>query len=243
MEDNWNQIEAYFKGDLNQQERKKLEEKMKTDKNFAQEFELYKDIEGAVRLNSNKALKKQLNEIHDRLIDQKPQAKIRPLSVYRIGLIAASIALLLFAGYWFLNPGQTSSDDLFAANFELYEWSADTRGNDALSFQTLNELYQKREFQQFITEAEVLAISPENDPELVMALGCAYLETGAHEKAIATFKSVETNAFIGEEARLNIALSYLKSGHLASARSFLQELSQSNNTIISKKSKAILSQL
>ena len=242
MEENWNQIEAYFKGDLNQQERKKLEEKMKTNKEFAQEVELYKDIEGAIRLNSNKVLKKQLNEIHDRVVDQKPQAKVRTLSTYRIGLIAASIALLLFAGYWFLNTGTTSTDELFAANYELYDWSTDTRGSETTSFQSLNDLYQNGEFQQFINEVNALNIDSNTDPELVMALGCAYLETGTYDKAISTFKHVETNAFIGEEAQFNIALSHLKSNDLAAARIIFLKLTRSNNNIIAKKSIDILSQ-
>ena len=177
------------------------------------------------------------------MVDQKPQAKVRTLSTYRIGLIAASIALLLFAGYWFLNPGTPSTDELFAANYELYDWSADTRGSETTSFQSLNDLYQNGEFQQFINEVNALNIDSNTDPELVMALGCAYLETGTYDNAISTFRQIETNTFIGEEARFNIALSYLKANNPESAKSIFQEIANGNVSGLSTKAQQILEHL
>ena len=244
MENNWTKIEAYFNGTLDDQERKKLEEKMKTDKDFAQEVELYKDIEGGLRLKGNKALKKQLEDIHQRVRNKSRQGQIRSLAAYRVATIAAAIALLILAGYFLLKPAAPGHLDLFAQNYESYEWNLNTRGeNPDATLRNLNQLYQSKAYQQLISEIESLNPNLEQDARLTMALGTAYLSLDEYDKAIQHFQTASDNALLQSEANWNIALTYLKSGNTEKAISHLTTIAETTSDLYAQKAKELLKKL
>ena len=64
MEEQFSQYEKYLGNELAEHERRDFEQKLATDKAFKQEFVVYRDMLGGIRLRSNQQLKQKLESIH-----------------------------------------------------------------------------------------------------------------------------------------------------------------------------------
>lgn len=243
MEDNWNDIEAYFNNTLSESERLKIEEKMKTDQAFAQEVALYQSIEGGLRLKGNKALKAQLNEIHNRVVPEAAKPKVRQLSTGSWLAIAASIALLILAGYFLLGPASNTTDNLFATHYERFEWDAETRSTQTDELQQLTQLYNSQNTTEFLQAAENGQWSPAQNPQLALALGSSYLEQGQYEKAIQYFETASTNSLFESEAQWYLALTYLKQEKASEATELLQVLKEGSSDYYANKASELINAL
>ena len=243
MEDNWNDIEAYFNNTLSESERLKIEEKMKTDQAFAQEVALYQNIEGGLRLKGNKALKAQLNEIHNRVIPEAAKPKVCQLSTGSWLAIAASIALLILAGYFLLGPASNTSDNLFAAHYERFEWDAETRSTQTDELQQLTQLYNSQNTREFLQAAENGQWSPAQNPQLALALGSSYLEEGQYEKAVQYFETASANTLFQSEAQWYLALTYLKQEKTSEATELLQALKEGSSDYYANKARELINAL
>lgn len=243
MEDNWNDIEAYFNDTLSESERLKIEEKMKTDQAFAQEVALYKSIEGGLRLKGNKALKAQLDEIHNRVIPNASKPRVRQLSTGNWLAIAASIALLIVAGYLLFGTNTNSSENLFAAHYERFEWDAETRSSQTNPLQELSQLYNSENTREFLKAAENGQWLPEQNPQLALALGSSYLEQKQYEKAIQYFETASTNTLFQSEAQWYLALTYLKQEKTSKAIELLQVLKQESSDYYANKADELINAL
>jgi tetratricopeptide (TPR) repeat protein len=228
---------------LSESERLKIEEKMKTDQAFAQEVALYQSIEGGLRLKGNKALKAQLNEIHNRVVPEASKPKVRQLSTGSWLAIAASIALLILAGYFLLGPASNTSDNLFAAHYERFEWNAETRSTQTDELQQLTQLYNSQNTGEFLQAAENGQWSPAQNPQLALALGSSYLEQGQYEKAIQYFETASTNTLFESEAQWYLALTYLKQEKTDKTIEILQNLEQQNTSFYANKAQQLLDKL
>lgn len=225
MENLWTKIESYFNGELNAQQKKEMEEQLKTDENLANEFNLYKDIEGGIRLKGNELLRQQLERIEKKVLDTNQQATtatVRRLPTLRILAIAASIALLFGVVYFLTQPAQGPVE--YAAYFEPFELDTATRGATNTSLESIYQLYNKKEYQAFIQEVEKRVPDSERKMPMIMALGTAYKLQSNYSEAISYFNRARTNPLYKETASWNITIMQLENGDLGKAKTGLDSL-------------------
>lgn len=137
-ENKMDKVDQYLLGELQGDDRKAFEESIQTDADFAQEMELHEAIFDAVSENDIIDYRAQLDAIQAQVDaedsrtqaeSEQKEAKVRSLrpvfSMRRVLAVAATVAVLLVAGFYFLNLGGSSAspDDLFAANYSAPEAS------------------------------------------------------------------------------------------------------------------------
>ena len=243
MENLWIKIEAYLNGELNSQEQQVFEEELKTNETLAAELELYKDIEGGIRLKGNENLRNQLDKIHNRLItDNNPQRTSKRISLtwFRAGAIAASIVFLIALAYFLLRP--VAPEDLYAQHTEPFIWANTTRSGLVDDLEVLRQLYTSADYTAFLKQVELKDKTLEENPSLFMAAAYALQATGAYSKALEYYTLLESNPLFTNEAKWNKALIYLKLKQTTQAQQELDMLANEKHKY-SEKARLLLQKL
>lgn len=109
-------IDRYFGNSLSPKEQLLFNDLLQNNEDFKNEFVFQKDLKKVIALNQRENLKSTLQQFEDNAIKN---TKILFLS--KKWLIAASLALLIGLGFWFVkNTYFISSEKLFTQNFEPY---------------------------------------------------------------------------------------------------------------------------
>ena len=109
-------IDRYFDNSLSPKEQLLFNDLLQNNEDFKNEFVFQKDLKKIIALNQRENLKSTLQQFEDNAIKN---TKILFLS--KKWLIAASLALLIGLGFWFVkNTYFISSEKLFTQNFEPY---------------------------------------------------------------------------------------------------------------------------
>ena len=109
-------IDRYFDNSLSPKEQLLFNDLLQNSEDFKNEFVFQKDLKKVIALNQRENLKSTLQQFEDNAIKN---TKILFLS--KKWLIAASLALLIGLGFWFVkNTYFISSEKLFTQNFEPY---------------------------------------------------------------------------------------------------------------------------
>ncbi|MEM6699148.1 MAG: hypothetical protein AAF599_12170, partial [Bacteroidota bacterium] len=97
MEDKYN-IADYLKGRMNLEDKANLEEELQTDEALAEDVDFYKEMQAFADLkNKMDAFDAELQQ-ETKVVEIKPQAKVRKLNIRRSMSLAASFLVLLVAG-------------------------------------------------------------------------------------------------------------------------------------------------
>lgn len=241
MENLWIKIEAYLAGKLNSQEQQVFEEELKTNETLAAELELFKDIEGGIRLKGNEALRSQLDKIHDQvIIDNNPQRTTKRISLswFRAGAIAASVVFIIALAYLLLRP--VAPENLYAQHTTAFIWGNTTRSETVDELQTLRELYRSADYARFIRQADLQNRKIDQHPSLFMALAYALQTTEDYAKALEYYELLENNPLFNNEAKWNKALVYLKLDRIPEAQQELNDLAQGKHKFAEKAQSLLL---
>lgn len=144
----------------------------------------------------------------------------------RIWWVAASFIGLLIATYFF-SFQQTSSEELFAENFEPYRNVIQpiVRGEQDESIKTTAFVaYENKEYEKAIQSFSEL-IKSESETYPTFYLANSYLAIQDTEKAISLFKEyINTGGDFKDKATWYLALAYLKGNNITSSKSILQNI-------------------
>ena len=221
-------IERYFEGSLSDLELQTFQEKLAADPDFAEAFQIEKDIVEGIQASGNQTLKKRLNHIHEKKINlsnttttKTPPAKTVSL-FQRYRTIAAVIALAIISGivFWQLNES-SSYDRTFASYYQTPSFDDLTRGESSTTAPLLDAAKNKfstKDFKNTLTDLQsFLAQNPTNESALLMQ-GISQLETQQYEKAIISFSKIPNSSDRYDTAVWYTGLSYLKQNQPANAK-------------------------
>ena len=225
MENLWDKIERYEKGQLTEQEKKQFEQELDKDEALASELQLYKDIEGGLRLKGNEKLRKELQKIHQREVPNLDKPKPRRLSLFYIRVAAAAALVGIIAlSYFLLQP--SSDPAIIASKYqEPVQWSSATRNAGDPEMEEARQFYESKQYANLLELSTGLATDYIQNPELLVAFASAYQVTGALDTAIQYFSQAKENPLYEDEARWQLALLYLKTGEVEMGVEELQILS------------------
>ena len=213
---NLEQIERHLEGNLTKSEQSDFEQKMATDKAFAQEVKLFQslikgiDASGAVafekKVNSWEQAFKQGN--NDNSVAKKPNRTL----YYIIGIILLGI---IAAGVWYISQPKAPQQELiFASNFQAYPSTA-VRGENNSDFADGLNAYDSKNYTEAVAAFEDYLNDDEATDRLPAQfyLGISQLGADQPEAAISNFQAVIDAGYLSleEAAQWYLALAYLKS--------------------------------
>ena len=216
-------LERYFENQLSQEEAILFQNYLKTDAFFAEEFAFQKSVKHAITLNERAELKQQLQSF------ETPKNNKKWVSKWSV---AASIAVVLGAGYWFMNQSPN--------NIELYEdyyqsypnvVAPTVRGENSedIKSEAFYE-YDNGNYEKSLVLFSKIYETDKDDYALFYK-ALSQMELQKTTEAIATFKQFDlgkNNAFT-PFVKWYLALAYLKENQKEQAMPLLKSLSETQN--------------
>lgn len=220
-------IAKYFQDNLTSEEQNKFDKLLKEDAGFKEQFEFENNVQQIIKNKERKALKDKLKKFEKESINPS----VKKFSFWKPLRIAASIAIILTAG-WYLYNSNTSLnvEKLFTENYEkypntIYAITRDTTTDTSIEYKAF-EAYEANNFQKSIVLFKELKES--KNPEYVdFYLAQSYLNNNQLDKAIELFTDISTHKKeFSSESYWYLALAYLKKGEKEKAIKTLEELVQ-----------------
>jgi len=196
-------IQKYIKNKLTKEEQRLFDNLLKNDTDFKQEFELHKDLKAVIRNEERISLKKEFQKMDT----------VKKVSLFSKIIIAASFALLLSVGSYFMfKDNSLNNQELFAINFEPYRnvMHPVVRGEEDLTkIEEAFVYYENGEFTKFIERIES---SNYKNKEYNFYIANAYLAKGNSKEALLILEDYldNKNAKFTTKAYWYLGLVFLK---------------------------------
>ncbi|MFK7772231.1 MAG: tol-pal system YbgF family protein [Saprospiraceae bacterium] len=238
--DNYTLIEKYLNGELNEEEVKKFQTRLKEDASFSEEYTLQKSmqiflekdrnqpaLESTLASIGNDFFKEDKNEKEDKVI---PISRNKNRNRWLIGMIATAAAAALFIMF---NPFQ--QQDLYQqyATHQPISLTEKSTGSD-VSTKAETAFNQKN----FALAYENLTIYLQENPadqKAQLALGISALENGKTAEAISIFEKLNTgNSAFKNYGTWYLALSYLKQKDFEKSKAWLRQIPNSEKVLFKK---------
>lgn len=233
-------MEDYIHGNLSVAEREQFEAEMSTDEHLREEVELHRKLVSSVETES---LRQLLEQIHEENFESETKVVSLPRRrSYFPMAIAASVALLILAGWWIFNLQTSSPESVYAAYFTPAEglpttlgYSTNTDFAEGMVSYKLEEYAEALEYWQPLVEAD-----PTNDT-LNYYVGVAFLADEQSDSAIDYLTTVVSNeqSSFRTSAQWYLALSYLKTNQGEQAKPLLEDLADRDNPYQSRSSEIL----
>lgn len=216
---------------LTESERNLLHKKVNNSEEFSKELQLAKSVAASIEASYQNDKRNEIKRIYE-------QAKKKGLAParrhnQRYMYWAAAVIVLLMSSY-FVFIDSTSKQQLFDNFYEPYPASPEVRSNNATDITPVMKSYSKEDYEKAIKGFEEYLSKHPEQPSINLFLGCSYLGTDQHDKAILTFNPLIKNEdkIIAQHAQWYLSLSHLKADNLSDARKNLNYIiSQGTNHI------------
>jgi len=230
MADSIDLIERYFGDDLSPEELKGFQLRLETDEAFAQAYELEKDLMEGIEVMGNKNLKEELQGYYKEEVEEKINKKtaLKPRAVSRrIWLsVAASIALLFFAGWWLSKP---TAESLYAEYFQP-EFDFVEKGEQEELVIKIEIALKNKDYISALPLLDDFLDQQPNNSYFILAKGISLIETGAFKEGInALQKAQSINPLYKSESLWYNALALLKQGKTEESRKALNSISKKSS--------------
>jgi lipopolysaccharide biosynthesis regulator YciM len=237
-------IESYLAGKLPAEDRKEVEDRLLTDREFAQRVEIFMTLPHLVSESSHDFR----NELEGLYQEYHQQNKTSDTVSRRTFLMAASFALLIsIIGIliWLL-PVSLTPQEMYTAHFTVPADNITVRNEQDIppALQSAMEAYNEQAYPEAVTQFETIL---ENDPANVPVLfysGVSYLILKETEKAVQNLQKVmqTDDTTYKLTATWYLGLAHLEQGNIAQAREVFFSLKESGSSY-ARRADAILQQL
>ncbi len=231
--DNEALINGYFENTLSQDQRKEFDRLIKTDSEFAVDFEFQKELQHALKKEERQKIKSLFSNLDIESIAhseystlQKTETKV--ISI-RPWLVAASIVFLLGLGAWllFFNSPNLNTDQLYAVNFVPYENVVHPieRGEQLEDLKTRAfTAYEDADYSLALKIFKELQVQ-QADPYISFYEAIVLMQLNNHQEAIPLLKDyIENDGQLKDRATWYLALAYLKQNDIAESKTQLEKL-------------------
>jgi len=202
-------IEAYMRGDLDEQALASFQKRRQDDPEFDQQVTDCTRIIKQIQSSNEKEFMHKLRG-WDTEIDSRPKLKI--LTVRTIFSIAASVLIIALAGVYMFRNNEATREQLFQEYFQPYENVIAERSGENDSQQAAMELYDQQKYDEAIIELNLASGKDPDNTALKCYLGIAYLAVNDTQKSKAIFEALALGgpSLFKEVAEWNLAMTYLK---------------------------------
>jgi len=219
-------IEDYLQNKLNGEERAAFEKQLSMDDALKEEVALLAIIMNGVKKSGRDQLKSRLQKIHEVQTQTIPTTKTRRLWPMMTG-IAASIALLIVAGIFFMKNQKVSPQLAFENYYKPYSLKLASRdATDKIDYLQINELYINKKYKAALSLLEKALLKDPTNARLQLATGICHLELNELASARLNFLAIvkSNDLRLTDKANWYLALSYLKEGKIPKMKSALDSI-------------------
>lgn len=233
-------IDRYHSKQMTSEEKNEFENRLLSDKELFQENEMYIVARRSVIVAGRDELKSKMRSFEE-AIERKDKEARFPLN-YRFFALAASIAILIGA-IWVLGIG-TSNQDLYQANFEVYDSPTLVRGSGDISeWQKGIEAYNNKDFQKAfghfeMSKDEVLYLRNFYQAQCLASMEPPQLQKALEKCAIV----LESENLYVQQAKWYMGLFSMKLGKTEDAKNIFREIIQ-DDEYNSERAQKIMSSL
>ena len=215
-------FENYLNNSLATNEKLDFETKLKSDADFFQNFETYKENVSFLETKFGKestAFKQNLKAISDQNFKSKPQVSTRVIA-FRPWHYAAAAAVVLFFGLWFWQGGMPTYEE-----YNQHEKAAFVeRGATIKQLKVAQQAFNDKNYAVAIVTFERI-LKEDNSPEIRYFYGISLLENNQFKTAETTFKTLyEGTSIYKYKALWYLALSKLKQNKTAECKAILVKI-------------------
>jgi len=221
-------INGYFERTLSQDQLEEVNRLLETDSEFASEFEFLKELQVSLKKEERQDIKAMFSDLVDEKATPKPKVfQLRPW------LAAASVALLVGLGSWFLffNTPDLNTADLYAANFTPYDNVVHPieRGNQLEDLKTKAfTAYENKEYPEALELFKEL-YTKQNDSYIDFYSAMILMQLNKQEEAIPLLEGyIEKEGELKDRASWYLALAYLKVEDIDRSKEQLNALVKDN---------------
>lgn len=224
-------FDKYLNNELSKKELISFENRLETDAEFQEEFNIYKALESSLTSTYENAaaeakLRNTLIELGEKFIKEearKKETKVIPLINYRKLMVAASIALLI--GFFIFKDGGTPAYNDFS-NHQTLELVVRSDQNEA--FSKAEKAFNSKNYEEALTQLTILSNTHPNDAEIELYKGISQLELNEFKVADTTFDDISKgNSSFATTALWYKALSLLKQEKLDECKQVLETIPES----------------
>lgn len=225
-------LESYLQDRLRDEAKEQVENRLRTDEDFAALYSDVKILQEGIRESSRRRTASKLKKLEAEIAQhEKSGVKVIPINrtYWAIGA-AASIVVLVSFFFLFRSTPLTPSEELFQTYFKPYTniTSPSTRGQTVVTPTTV--AFQKYDAQEFDEAIELFEAIDQKDAALHLYLGNAYLATGNATSAVDNFKAcMQKSDTFTKQAEWYLALSYLKNNETDKCISLLNKISDTSS--------------
>ena len=249
MEDkDYNLIEDYFNGGLDDASKAEVELRVQKDKAFAEAFAAHRDLLEVVDLKTESDLRELLANEEAKLKEKAENPDKPAISIRRWLSAAAALVVFVVVAGWLLIRGDQSVNEqkLFAENFTAYTniIAPNRRGeNDESKLNLAFLAYDNKQYQKAIADFQSLKADTLQN-ELTFYIGVSYLAIDEAERAILTLQDVSDNSQFAMEKQWYMALAHLKRNERTLTIVALKSaLKLSTDPVLVRKATALLNEL
>ena len=217
-------INGYFEGSLSQVQLEEVSRLLETDAAFTADFEFQKQLQMSLKKEERREIKNMFSELSSE--KEASETKVIPM---RTWLAAASVALLVGLGSWFLifNSSDINTEQLYAANFTPYDnvVSPIERGNDIEDLRTRAfTAYESEAYSEALDLFAQLKVE-QDDPYIDFYEANIRMQLNQHDKAIPLLQEyIKNKGKLADRALWYLALSHLKLGEIEESKAQLKKL-------------------
>ncbi len=241
------QIEKYWKKELDEKAIQSFEERMLSDKNFANTVDDLQTIFSGIEDYGEEEMMQKLQtwSEEERQFEKKKETKpvVKQFNLVRWVSAFAAIGLIALAAL-FLLPKTDADEALYASHFEPYPDLISQRGEVEKS-QILNGL---RLYNEGNYKAAIPILQSENnkanaDPRLSMYLAISYSQVGDHKNAQHYFDKIilSESGNLEYTAHWHKGLDHLKAKDYKNAKAVFHSITQDSQNPFKQKAETILS--
>ena len=227
---NRDKIDAYLKGELNEEEKQQFEKEIDKDEMLAQELHFHDMTQHHIELLEDRRITEQVKAIHqEELKKRKRKAVVKQI---RYWVVAASILLVLALSWRLWNSPTTNPDALYAEYYTAYELPFGNR-NEQNSLTEAGAFYLAGDYENAAPIMEGLLVSDPNLSKLQFALGICKMELEQWDQAIPLFEQLIKNKDVlyADNARWYLALCALKLNNPTTAIEQLEILKNAEGAV------------
>lgn len=229
-------IQRYLDGEMQNDEKFWFNRELEDDVELQYLFDLYQAVDATLKDTEVIEFREQLMEVEQDYFDRGQQLeKVRPVKIYKFGLIAATVMLLIGVGWFLMRQFQPyDKEEIYAEYYEPYQVTMRVRSADTEIEKMLAEALNKYEAGDYASALPVFEYVLSQDSTKIgvhLYSGISNMEIYEYEDAEESFDKIiehQNNLFI-EQAEWYLGFCYLMTDNEDKAIEQFSEISESTS--------------
>ena len=243
QEEDYQLIDRYLAGQLNEKEKKTVEARLESDPSFAEAMQLEREMALFLRQQPQRErLKEQFATLGEKYFTEPPPARkeVRILGLSRFQwLVAAGFALAVVAGALLFTQLQQPLYEQYNQHPPL---ALTEKASDGVNLSQVEQAFNTGRYQEALEGLDQYLAAHPDDLTAQLYKGIAALELKKYEVAIPIFDALrQSGSDLQDYGAWYLALTYLRQGDRARCRALLQQIPKSSE--LKGRAEALLEEL